>query len=205
LIGCLHPTSDLVAAPAVLALAGGFLLWLFLYFALPRPVRSYILAHELTHALWASVMGAEVLKLQVGKSAGSVSLSRSNFLITLAPYFFPLYTVMVIAGYYLLSVFFEVEGYATLWLGLVGFSWGFHLTFTITTLLQHQTDIHEYGRLFSYTVICGLNIIGVGIWTVMVSPATLEQLTGFLKVEFTRMALHVVQGLQSIIDAGGLQ
>jgi hypothetical protein len=162
-------------------------------------------AHELTHALWASVMGAEVLKLEVGKSAGSVSLSRSNFLITLAPYFFPLYTVMVVAGYYLLSVFFEVQGYATLWLGLVGFSWGFHLTFTITTLLQHQTDIHEYGRLFSYTVICGLNIIGVGIWTVLVSPATLEQLSGLLKVEFTWMALHIVQGLKSVADAGGLQ
>jgi len=169
-----------VLPPPVLSLVGGFVLWLALYYTVSHPVRSYILAHELTHALWASLMGVEVTSLKVGKSGGSVTLSKSNFLITLAPYFFPLYTVIVIGSYYVLSIFFEVERAYLVWLGLIGFSWGFHFTFTVTTLLQHQSDIDECGVVFSYAVIYVMNVLGIGLWIVMVSPATLEQMIGFM-------------------------
>ena len=73
----------------------GFALWLFPFFCLPRPTRSYVLAHELTHALWGWVMGARIKRMRISKSSGSVTLTKSNFLVALAPYFFPLYTVLV--------------------------------------------------------------------------------------------------------------
>jgi len=184
----LHPAPDALPGAGALAAATGFVLWLLLYFTAPRPVRTYILAHELTHALWAAVMGANVVGFNVGRNGGSVTLSRSNVLITLAPYFFPLYTVLLILLYYTLSLFFAVERYSLLWLGLVGFSWGFHFTFTVAALLQRQTDIHHYGRLFSYTLIYGLNVLGIGIWLVMVSPATLEQLIELLAGYHARLA-----------------
>src|SRR5450759_5241816 len=47
------------------ALSGGFLGWLFLYLAFPPPVRSYILAHELTHALWALALGGRAERIRV--------------------------------------------------------------------------------------------------------------------------------------------
>jgi len=171
-----RPDSTWVVPPTTLALAGGFVFWLFLYFTLPRPVRSYVLAHELTHALWGLFMGARVSRMHVSRESGSVTLSKTNFLITLAPYFFPLYTVLVIVGYYILAVFLPVSDYALFWLALVGFSWGFHFTFTISTLMQHQSDIRECGYLFSYGVIYFCNALGICLWTVLVSEATLEQL-----------------------------
>ncbi len=163
-------THTLIPIPA-LALLTGFLLWTLMFTVFPRPVRSYIFAHELTHALWGLVMGASVSRFRVHRDHGSVALSKTNFLITLAPYFFPLYTVLVIGIYYLLWLFFAVEKYELLWLALVGASWGFHLTFTVSALLQHQSDIRLQGHLFSYSVIYLANVLGICAWIILVSGA----------------------------------
>jgi hypothetical protein len=174
LVIAINPESAaLIPAPAA-AMLIGLGLWLLLYYTMPRPVRSYILAHELTHALWGAVMGADIFSINVSEDKGSVVMSKTNFLITLAPYFFPLYTVLTIAGYYGLGIFFDVEKYHLFWLAAIGLSWGFHLTFTISALMQHQTDIRENGHLFSYAVIYLCNVLGICIWIIMVSSATLE-------------------------------
>ena len=172
----LQPHSASAMPIAVWGLLGGFAFWLLLFFTVPRPVRTYVLAHELTHALWGFLMGAEVSGLKVSKEKGSVNVSKNNFVITLAPYFFPLYTMLVLAVYYVLSLFWKVQQYDPWWLGLVGFTWGFHFTFTVTTLLQKQTDVQQYGYIFSYTLIYCLNVLGIGFWIVGVSPVTLKQM-----------------------------
>ncbi len=176
LVEAIQPNSEWLLPPPGIALLAGLGLWLVLYYTLPRPVRSYILAHELTHALWGALMGAEISSIEVAEERGAVVLSKNNFLITLAPYFFPLYTVLTIIAYYALRLFFTVEQYELFWLGAVGLTWGFHLTFTISALMQHQTDIQQHGKLFSYAVIYLCNVIGICLWIVMVSPVTLEML-----------------------------
>jgi hypothetical protein len=164
----------------LMALLAGFLLWQLIFIFLTRPVRTYVFAHELTHALWGWFMGARVSKFKVAKGQGSVTLSKTNFLITLAPYFFPLYTVLLILVYYALWIFIEVEQYHSTWLGLIGFTWGFHLSFTITTLMQRQSDIRAYGHLFSYTFIYLMNVLGICLWVVLVSRMTVVQMCKFL-------------------------
>lgn len=167
-------TAAFLPLPA-LALLSGFGLWLAMFTLFPRPVRSYILAHELTHALWGLMMGASIAKISVKEDRGSVVLSKTNFLITLAPYFFPLYTVLLIGLYYLLMHFYPVKRFHLLWLGLVGMTWGFHVTFTVSALLQRQSDIRDQGRLFSYAVIYLANVLGICLWVVMVSDATFTE------------------------------
>lgn len=207
LLQAVQPTSVALVPAPTWAVAGGFGLWLLLYFTLPAPVRTYVLAHELTHALWGSAMGARVLKMRVSKAGGSVTLTKSNFLITLAPYFFPLYTVLVIVAYYAVSVFYDLRRYDLLWLGLVGFTWSFHFTFTCSTLMERQSDIRECGHLFSYAVILILNALGVALGVVLVSTARLEQLVQFLAERAGRDYLWAgrlaAAGWQRI--AGGLQ
>lgn len=171
-----QPVSSISVPPSVWAFGGGFALWIIIFLLLPRPMWTYVLAHELTHALWALLRGASVRNISIKRDTGSVTVSKSDFLITLAPYFFPLYTVVVIAVYYLLSMFVAVEPYELFWLGLVGFTWGFHFSFTITTLLQSQSDIRECGRLFSYAVIYLFNVLGIALWIVMVSTITVGDL-----------------------------
>ena len=126
-------------------------------------------------------MGSSIFRIHVAKDHGSVELSKSNFLITLAPYFFPLYTVLSVLTYYVVTIFFNVEEYFLFLLGVVGFTWGFHLTFTLSALSIHQPDIKEHGHLFSYSVIYFVNVIGIALWIVMVSPVSLDQLIGFFQ------------------------
>lgn len=180
LIGVIWPSASYAVPLSGLALGGGFLLWIFLYLALPRPARVYVLAHELTHALWGMLMGAKLFRIRVRKNSGAVTLSKVNFLIALAPYFFPLYTVLVILVYYALSVFMDMRAYYSCWLGLVGFTWGFHLTLTISTLLEQQSDIQKYGRLFSYAIIYIFNVFGICLWVAVISSATFGQTARFL-------------------------
>jgi len=166
-----RPEPDVFLPLPAVALIGGFLAWTVLFAFFPRPLRSYILAHELTHALWGLLMGASVSRIRVRGNHGSVVLSKTNFLITLAPYFFPLYTVLVILLYNILRQFYDLQPYALLWLGLVGFSWAFHATFTVNALLQRQTDIQQQGRIFSYTFIYLANVLGICLWILFVTQA----------------------------------
>ncbi|NKB22953.1 MAG: hypothetical protein GKR87_00855 [Kiritimatiellae bacterium] len=89
--------------------------------------------------------------IKMPKEEGYVEVSKKNVLITLAPYFFPFYTVCTMVAYGLLSLFWDMALYEPFWLGLTGLTWSFHLTFTLSTLQTHQPNIQEHGRIFSYT------------------------------------------------------
>jgi hypothetical protein len=198
MIMAIQPGTDAAIPAAGLALAGGLLAWLAVYFLLPAPIRTYVLAHELTHALWGMFMFARVSNIRVAKAGGSVTVSKTNFLITLAPYFFPLYTVIIILTYYIMTIFYNMDPYFLWWLGLIGFTWGFHVTFTISSLFQHQSDIKECGHIFSYAIIYLFNILGVALWVIMVSSATLQQFTRLLKKDTVYTGSQIWHGSQKI-------
>ena len=165
-------TSRALLSPETAWLLTGYFLWLVMWFFLPQPVRAYVLAHELTHALWGILFGARARNLSVTAKGGSVSLSKSNLLITLAPYFFPLYTVLVILLHLLARCFFNPVPFPLAWLFFVGLTWGFHVTFTVQSLMVTQPDIQLYGRVFSYATIYLFNLAGVGLWVVCTTSAT---------------------------------
>ncbi len=164
-------------------LPAGFLLWLLVFFTMPRPMRTYVLGHELTHAFWALLMGARVSRLRVSARGGSVTVSKSNWIITLAPYFFPFYTMLAIALALLLGCFHNLQPYEPLVLGIVGLTYSFHVTFTLAMLAHRQPDIHEHGRVFSYSVILLLNVLGIACWVIAVTPSTPAGYAGLLRQE----------------------
>ena len=116
------------------SLLGGIAAFAMSWFALSHPVRMYVLGHELTHALWGLLFGARPSDVRVSASGGSVRLTKSNMLITLAPYFFPFYTFLVIIVALVTYAFFRPLPYLPLWLFLIGFTWSFHVLFTLETL-----------------------------------------------------------------------
>lgn len=195
LIRAIQSPQEGAWSPSLWGLVIGFLLWLFLYWVMPRPARAYVLAHELTHILWAWMMGARIKGIHVSRRGGHVKISHTNFIITLAPYFFPFYTICVILLYLGLSIFLDMNGYEPVWLGWIGLTWSFHLTFTLSALAQKQPDIQEHGRLFSYSLIYLLNVIGVCIGIIAVTDVTWEQWSG----DFLSAAAHAYTWIYTAI------
>ncbi|MGN0846001.1 MAG: hypothetical protein ACI4RA_01295 [Kiritimatiellia bacterium] len=153
-------------ASGVLAVFAGLVVHLVVWMVFPSPVRAYVLGHELTHAVCGLLFGARVSKLRVGATGGSVTLSKSNVWITLAPYFFPFYTILVAVAALVVRAFRPTLPCPGAWLFAVGFTWCFHLCFTIRSILQKQPDIQECGYAFSYVLIWIFNVAGVCIWIV---------------------------------------
>ena len=150
--------------PLLHAFAGvsGIVLWAVIWIFLPPMTRTYVLGHELTHALWTILFGGKASGLKVGERGGSVRVSKNNAWITLAPYFFPLYT-FIVALVWLLSAWLvpAVKPYAPIFVFWVGMTWSFHLTFTLRFLAYNQPDVREHGRLFSYALIYALNVLSI--------------------------------------------
>lgn len=183
--------GDWVSAE-VLSLLGGILAFTVAWFALSHPVRAYVLGHELTHALWGLLFGARPSDLRVGATGGSVRLTKSNMIITLAPYFFPFYTFVVIVCALVVYAFVRPLPFLPLWLFLVGFTWAFHVLFTLETLGQRQPDVRPYGRVFSWTFIYLVNLAIVLVWLASTTPFTFTDLGQALVEDVTAAYVSVV-------------
>lgn len=168
--------SDGALGVESLSLIGGAAIFALAWAVLPHPVKTYVFGHELTHALWGLCFGARVGKVRVSASGGSVNLSKTNVFITLAPYFFPFYTFIVLIAACVVDCFVHPLPLMPLWLFLVGLTWAFHILFTIETLIQKQPDVKLYGRVFSWTFIFLANLAFLLIWLASTTPLTFESL-----------------------------
>jgi hypothetical protein len=137
----------------------GFGCALVVFVLLPKPMLAYVFGHELTHALWTWLCGGKVTKFKVSTQGGHVIVSKTNFLIALAPYFFPVYAVVVVAGYALGQWCWRWP-VGSPWFHLaLGAAYGFHLTLTWHILETDQTDVSGQGYVFSAAVIYLGNIL----------------------------------------------
>ncbi len=134
-------------------LLGGALCWLVVYLLLQRPILLYVFGHELTHVIWAWIFEAKVKKFHVSSRGGHVVLDKVNFLIVLAPYFFPVYALLVALVYGVGNLLSDWTDYRVAFLFLLGVAYAFHVTLTWHALQTEQTDITSQGWLFSLVVI----------------------------------------------------
>jgi hypothetical protein len=148
----------------------GVVLWLIAFFGLRRPVMLYVFGHELTHALWVVLMGGRVSRFRVGRDGGHIVTNRTNFFIALAPYFFPIYSILAIGIYGVIGLFYNVQPYGRLLYAVIGVTWAFHLTFTFWMIPKSQTDLKDHGTFFSLAVIYLMNLLLLIVMLVMASP-----------------------------------
>jgi hypothetical protein len=147
----------------------GALLWLIAFFGLPRPIVLYVFGHELTHALWVWLMGGRVSRFRVSREGGHIVTNRTNFWIALAPYFFPLYSMLAIVAYGISSLFFNVQPYGRLLYAAIGVTWAFHFTFTCWMVPKSQTDLRDHGTFFSLVLIYLMNLFLLSVMLVLAS------------------------------------
>src|SRR5215831_1185270 len=161
------------------ATLSGAACWLAIYLLLPKPMWVYVLGHELTHAVWTWLLGGRVKRFKASSEGGHVVVTKSNFLIALAPYFFPLYAVLVVlifvAGHWL----WNWRNYLVWFHLLLGAAYGFHVTLTWHILKSEQSDISDQGYLFSAVVIFLGNavvlLIGIPLLAAKVDVVTVLQ------------------------------
>jgi len=133
--------------------------WLAIYLLLPKPMWVYVVGHELTHAVWTWLMGGRVKRFKASSEGGHVIVTKSNFLIALAPYFFPFYAVLVVLVFAGGRAIWNWQAYAIWFHLLLGMAYAFHVTLTWHILKSSQSDITQQGYLFSTVVIFLGNVL----------------------------------------------
>jgi hypothetical protein len=140
----------------------GALLWIIAFFGLPQSrliMLPYVFGHELTHAIWVWAMGGEVSEFKVTTRGGYIIADRRDFLVSLAPYFFPLYSIAAIAIFAALGLWVgDVWEYRRWLFGAIGATWAFHFSFTCWMIPKQQTDLLLHGTFFSLVVIYLANL-----------------------------------------------
>lgn len=148
----------------------GAIMWLFVFFSFGRFVRVYVFGHELTHAIWVLLMGGKVHQFHVSRKGGHILADRTNTWIALAPYFFPIYSILVVGIYGICGFFFDVTPYRELLYALIGATWAFHLSFTCSMIMKGQPDLYYGGTFFSLTIIYLLNLLLLCGMLIFASP-----------------------------------
>lgn len=142
-------------------------------FARGRMLRwIYVAGHELTHALFVLIFRGRVSDVRITSQGGHVMTDRTNFLISLSPYFFPFYSVVAILGWVIYGWVVGAEKKPDfVWLyGLIGLTWTFHLLFTLFMVFREQPDVRQNGRIFSFSIIFSANVLILSAMLIVASP-----------------------------------
>lgn len=137
----------------------GVFAYTVLHLFLHKPSYVYTVGHEITHVFATWICGGGVKSFNISKKGGAVETTKSNFFITLSPYFVPTYTLIVSLLYFALPFFVDIPNLSSIYFFLAGFSLALHLIFTAEVLKIRQPDMLKTGYLFSLVVIYIVNIL----------------------------------------------
>lgn len=137
----------------------GFVSYIPIHFIFRRLIILHVFSHEISHALWSVLFGGKVSEIYVSRNQGGyATYTKGNFIVTLAPYFFPLYSI-----FFLIIWFLAADGYKPWLTAAIGFSMCFHVMLTIYSIRLGQPDLKSSGVLFSISFIYVMNCVIMGI------------------------------------------
>lgn len=127
--------------------------WLVIFLSLPKPMWVYVVGHELTHAIWALLCGGKVKRFKASARGGHVVVTKTNLLITLSPYFFPLYACLWVVFFLIGDALFGWHPWLPWFHFGLGAAYAFHVTLTGHILRTRQPDLESEGWVFSAVII----------------------------------------------------
>ena len=137
----------------------GIGLYFIMYFSGLKLNFLYVLGHESTHALLSLLCGGKIKSFKVSSQGGSVATTKNNVLISLGPYFIPIYTALLSACFFCIAYFYSsIYDYVQIYIFLLGWTISFHYFMTVHSLRIEQPDLSENGYLFSLTLIYLINL-----------------------------------------------
>jgi hypothetical protein len=159
------------------SLIGGCVAWLFIFgLSLPfrgKPLctRVYVLGHEFMHAwLAAGFFKGRIKEFNASPDGGYIITDKYNFIIALAPYLWPIYCIPVLAAWGVAGWFPWGIAYTGTFFAALGFTWTFHLSFTVWMLTKGQSDLLGPGRVFSLVLIYTVNVALLAAFVITMAP-----------------------------------
>jgi len=122
-----------------------------------------IISHELTHTMFAYLTFHDAGRIRINPddSGGEMVVKGGgNWLITLAPYFFPLFSFLYML---LMPGLVIASDEHFLVYGIFGYFFGYYWGTVLSQVHPQQTDIIKEGYLFSAIFIVGANLFTTGI------------------------------------------
>ena len=150
-----------------------------------------IFAHESTHMLAALLTGhkPKSMSIQPDKGGSFTYLGKGNWLITIAPYFFPTFPFLWMLG----GTWFSLHNqtFPTWYIMTFGALVGYHIVSNFYQIHSEQTDFKKAGYLFSMMFIPGANILVIGyLWSFVLKGWS--GLSDWQKIAF-QSCLHFIQ------------
>ncbi|MCL2334754.1 MAG: hypothetical protein FWC57_01670 [Endomicrobia bacterium] len=181
----------------------GIFCYMVFQIAFYKPLRTYVFGHELSHAIAGIISGARIKKFTVGQESGSVVLTKDNIWITLAPYFFPIYTIILVVIYVLAGWFTDIRLYYPYFLFLAGLTIAFHIALTIYILSIGQPDLKVYGVFFSYVAMIAVNVVVFSVLMAFAFPHEigLGELAGQMAENIAGFYFFIYGGISEIVTA----
>ena len=161
---CFGLLKSMASTPQpILPFLGGaavyFIVWrLFIRFW--RTTLLSTLEHELTHALFAVLTLHRVVGMRTTWNSGGhlKFMGRGNWLITVAPYFFPTVCFVLIL---LAAIVPPLR--SSIVDALIGAAFAYHVTSTMRETHPGQTDLQSSGFLFCFAFLPTANLISNGL------------------------------------------
>ena len=133
-------------------LLGGSIVYLLAHAFLRKPERMYLWSHELSHLIVAKLFFRKVHSFHItSRDGGKVVIDRTNVMIDLAPYVFPMYSIGAAAAAVVLKN--ASPWVPDLYLALASFLFTMHVLFSAEGFFRGQPDVKRSGRLFSGAVV----------------------------------------------------
>lgn len=140
----------------------GVALYVVMFFVLGKKIISGFdtFVHELAHAIVATMLFRKVQSFWVtAREGGEIRYSgNSSFIITLAPYSFPFFTL-----FFIFIKYFIDSNYIWIFDILIGLTFAFHYHSYYLQTRVHQTDLKKYGYVFSYIYIFTVNFFVIAV------------------------------------------
>ena len=145
------------------ALFGGFFMFFIARSFMDASAKTSmeVLAHEMTHAFFALITLHKVKGLTINPddSGGNMSFEgEGNWLIIIAPYFFPLFGVLTMIGISIYTMFAPMNLILNC---LMGFVIGYHVDTVGSQIHEKQTDLPKVGYYF-----CAVFLLPANLWMI---------------------------------------
>ncbi len=146
------------------ALVGGFFLFFIARGMMDSSMRAnmQIVIHEMTHAFFALITFHKVtgMRVETDNSGGAMSFEgKGNWLIIIAPYFFPLFAVIYLLT---ITVYMRFAPYNLLLSVILGYFIGYHLDAVGAQINEKQTDLPKVSYKFCVMFLPSANLWAIG-------------------------------------------